>query len=135
MLEYLDAWQPASGLEGENNLESLLSESFFGRYRANLLVGQETSNDGLAQFGSAVIYDNDPSLQSLFGGVETAPDNSVVPEFLRLRAGNLLRADGGAILLQLRDILADEQNGAQILENYIAFYGMVPYKLKITDCP
>jgi len=121
VLEYLDAWQPASGLEGENNLESLLSESFFGRYRANLLVGQETSNDGLAQFGSAVIYDNDPSLQSLFGGVETAPDNSVVPEFLRLRAGNLLRADGGAILLQLRDILADEQNGAQILEKLHRF--------------
>lgn len=120
IFECLDVWQPASTLDGDNNLESLLSESFFGRYRANLLVGRDKC-DAHAPQAAAVIYDNDPSLQSLFGGIESAGEQSTTPEFLRLRAGNLLRADGGAILIQLRDILADEQNGAQLLEKLHRF--------------
>lgn len=126
VMECLDAWQLASGIEGDNNLESLLSESFFGRYRVNVLCGNaqtasKTKPKSSKAKGAAVIYDNDPSLQSLFGGIESAPEHSAMPEFLRLRAGNLLRADGGAILIQLRDILADEQNGAQILEKLHRF--------------
>jgi predicted ATP-dependent protease len=68
-----------------------------------------------------VIYDNDPGLQSLFGGVESSGDSNSTPDFLRLRAGNLLKADGGALLLHLRDILADDQNGAQLLEKLHRF--------------
>lgn len=115
ILDYLEAWQPA-GAESESNLEALLSESFLGRYRVNLLVDQ-TVNASHAP----VVYDNDPSLQSLFGGVESAGDSSSTPDFLRLRAGNLLRADGGALLLHLRDILADEQNGTALLEKLHRF--------------
>lgn len=115
ILDYLEAWQPASA-ESESNLDALLSESFLGRYRVNLLVDQ-TVNASHAP----VVYDNDPSLQSLFGGVESAGDSSSTPDFLRLRAGNLLRADGGTLLLHLRDILADEQNGAALLEKLHRF--------------
>jgi len=110
--DYLEAWQP-TGADGESNLDALLSESFFGRYRANVLVEHAA--------GAPVIYDNDPSLQSLFGGVESAADSSTTPDFIRLRAGNLLRADGGTLLIHLRDILADEQNGQQILEKLHRF--------------
>ena len=110
--DYLEAWQPTSA-DGESNLDALLSEAFFGRYRANVLVEQTPT--------APVIYDNDPSLQSLFGGVESASDSSTTPDFMRLRAGNFLRADGGALLLHLRDILADEQNGQQLLEKLHRF--------------
>ena len=115
VLDYLEAWQPSAGGDGDNNLEALLSESFFGRYRVNLLVEHTVDQP------APVIYDNDPSLQSLFGGIESAGESSTTPDFMRLRAGNLLRADGGALLLHLRDILADEQNGPQLLEKLHRF--------------
>jgi predicted ATP-dependent protease len=115
ILEYLEAWQPAASADADNNLEALMSESFFGRYRVNVLVGHAENQH------APVIYDNDPSLQSLFGGIESAGESSAIPDFMRLRAGNLLRADGGALLLHLRDILADEANGAQLLEKLHRF--------------
>ena len=115
VLDYLEAWQPNAGGDGDNNLEALLSESCFGRYRANVLVEHHASES------APVLYDNDPSLQSLFGGVESAGDSSSTPDFMRLRAGNLLRADGGTLLLHLRDILADESSGAQLLEKLHRF--------------
>ncbi len=115
ILEHLEAWQPAASADADNNLEALMSESFFGRYRVNVLVGHAENQH------APVIYDNDPSLQSLFGGIESAGESSAIPDFMRLRAGNLLRADGGALLLHLRDILADEANGAQLLEKLHRF--------------
>lgn len=115
VLEYLEAWQPSSSGDSDSSLEALLSESFFGRYRVNVLVEHQATQN------APVIYDNDPSLQSLFGGVEGAGDSSTTPDFMRLRAGNLLRADGGTLLLHLRDILADEQSGQQLLEKLHRF--------------
>jgi len=111
----LEAWQPSTSADSDNNLDALMSEGFFGRYRVNVLVEHATNQH------APVIYDNDPSLQSLFGGIESAGDSSTTPDFMRLRAGNLLRADGGMLLLHLRDILADEQNGAQLLEKLHRF--------------
>ena len=115
IVDFLDAWQPNTSGDGDNNLEVLLNESFLGRYRANVLV------EHVANQGAPVVYDNDPSLHSLFGGVESAGESSTTPDFMRLRAGNLLRADGGTLLLHLRDILADEQSGSQILEKLHRF--------------
>ena len=129
ILEYVEAWQPNA--EADNNLEALLSEGFLGRYRVNLLVEQKAKNtESLKNIqtttlpvtqGAPVIYDNDPSLQSLFGGIENNGETGSTPDFMRLRAGNLLKADGGTLLLHLRDILADDQNGAQLLEKLHRF--------------
>ena len=115
ILETLEIWQPNVSGDGDNNLEALLSESFFGRYRVNLLVEHHAGQS------APVVYDNDPSLHSLFGGIEGAGESSSTPDFMRLRAGNLLRADGGSLLLHLRDILADDQNGPQLLEKLYRF--------------
>ncbi len=114
ILDTLEAWQPNPNAEGETNIEALMNESFFGRYRTNLLVEHHGQH-------APVLYDNDPSLQSLFGGIESAGEASNIPDFMRLRAGNLLRADAGTLLLHLRDVLADEQNGAHILEKLHRF--------------
>ena len=123
VLEYLEAWQPSVAGENDSNLDALLSESFFGRYRVNVLVEHTQGLIAECQITQAapVIYDNDPSLQSLFGGIESAGDSSSTSDFMRLRAGNLLRADGGTLLLNLRDILADEANGSQLLEKLHRF--------------
>lgn len=123
VLDYLEAWQPNASGDSENNLDALLSESFFGRYRVNVLVehGAGLIEDSQVTLGAPVVYDNDPSLQSLFGGIESAGESSSTPDFMRLRAGNLLRADGGTLLLNLRDILADEASGSQLLEKLHRF--------------
>lgn len=114
-LDYLNAWQPSLTPEGDQHIEAMLNEAFMGRYRVNLLVSNAQ------QKNSPVVVDEDPSLQSLFGGIESAGDSSTSPEFLRLKAGHLLRADGGVLLVHLRDLLADEQNGLLILEKLHRF--------------
>lgn len=91
-----------------NNEADDMQEAFLGRFRANLLL----SNDGLA--GSPVIYDDDPSHASLFGGVEASAEHHLA-DFMRLKAGNLLRANGGVLILHLEDILGDQQGGASPL--------------------
>ncbi len=118
-LAYLKAWQPAPNPDAESNLEGLISEPFFARFRVNVLVDNRATQ--LQSLNQPIVYDNDPSLQSLFGGVESASDNTVSPDFTRLRAGNLHKADGGMLLLHLRDLLNDEQNGIQIIEKLHRF--------------
>lgn len=109
VIENLEAFQ-LTAAESDGALENVLS-----RYRANLLV----DNRGLQ--GAPVICDDDPSMQSLFGLMEGASDNSNSADFMRLRTGNVLRASGGMLMLHLRDILADQQNGSQILEKLHRF--------------
>ncbi|MES2636639.1 MAG: AAA family ATPase [Pseudomonadota bacterium] len=118
-LGYLKAWQPTNNPDVETNLEGLISEPFFARFRVNVLVDNRATQTQL--LNQPIIYDNDPSIQSLFGGVESASDSTVSPDFTRLRAGNLHKADGGMLLLHLRDLLNDEQNGTQIIEKLHRF--------------
>ena len=117
-LTYLKAWQPPANSELENPLDGLINEVFFARFRVNLLVDNRTVQT--QKLHQAVIYDNDPSQQSLFGWLESSTD-AVLPDFLRLRAGNLHKADGGMLLIHLRDLLNDEQNGSQVLEKLYRF--------------
>jgi predicted ATP-dependent protease len=117
-LAYLTAWQQTS-TDAENNLDGLISETFFTRFRVNLLVDNCSANNNQIK-SQPVVYDNDPSLVSLFGGLDSTGD-STAPEFLRLRAGNLHKADGGMLLLHLRDLLSDESNGTAIIEKLHRF--------------
>ena len=123
VMAYLKAWQapPASEADNatDNALEGLISEPFFARFRVNVLVDNRQAQ--AQNLNQTIIYDNDPSLQSLFGAVESASDTSQMPDFLRLRAGNLHKADGGMLLLHLRDLLGDEANGAQMIEKLHRF--------------
>ena len=117
-LAYLKAWQPPAANEAESPLDGLINEVFFARFRVNLLVDNRSNQ--VQKLRQPVIYDNDPSQQSLFGWVEASADTGL-PEFLRLRAGNLHKADGGMMLIHLRDLLNDEPNGSQILEKLYRF--------------
>jgi predicted ATP-dependent protease len=102
-----------------NDNEGLL-EGFLGRFRVNVMVDNtDYLND--AHLGSPVIFDEDPTFSSLFGGLEGADSSSNTADFMRLRAGNLLKAHGGALMFYLRDINADQQSGVQILEKLHRF--------------
>ena len=117
ILTCLKAWQMPVNNDVESALEGLVSDGFLAKFRINLLVDNRSVHS--AGLNQAVVYDNDPTYQSLFGSLESASDQ--MPDFLRLRAGNLHKADGGMLQIQLRDLLNDEHNGSQIIEKLYRF--------------
>ena len=73
------------------------------RYRVNLVV-----DNGNMQ-GAPVIFEDNPLFRSLFGSIEYQSENDVlVTDFSRIRAGSLLKAHGGFLMLHLRDLLVDD---------------------------
>lgn len=87
-----------------DDAEGMGIELLLSRYRANVLV------DNADAKGAPAICDTDPVFRSLFGGIEYQAENGVlVTDFMRIRAGNLVRAHGGYLMLHLRDVIADAQ--------------------------
>lgn len=76
-------------------------------YAVNVIVSQRDDQS------CPVIAENAPSLQNLLGGIEPEilPEGGGVrADHTRIRAGSLLRANGGFLLLEARDLL--EESGA-----------------------
>ncbi|WP_310601474.1 AAA family ATPase [Desulfobulbus sp.] len=99
LLDHLELFNPA---EDEDDLAGEALAQVLSRYRINLIV----DNDGLC--GAPVIVEDNPLYRSLFGSIEYQTENDVlVTDFSRIRAGSLLRAHGGFLMLHLRDVAAD----------------------------
>ncbi len=95
-IELFEVFEP----DEEGRQEAL--DSVLLRYRVNLVV----DNDGMS--GAPVIEENNPLFRLLFGSIEYQSENDVlVTDFSRIRAGSLLKAHGGFLMLHLRDLLAD----------------------------
>ncbi len=89
-----------SEIDEETRQEDL--NRVLSHYRINLLV----DNAGL--HGAPVIIEDNPLFRSLFGSIEYQAENDMlVTDFTRIRAGSLLRAHGGFLMLHLRDLLVD----------------------------
>lgn len=72
------------------------------RYQINLVV----DNHDLQ--GRPVVIEESPSLRSLFGSIEyQSVEGVLVTDFMRIRAGSLLKAQGGFLMLHLDDLLVD----------------------------
>jgi len=100
--DMLDAAElfPMPGEEGDG--EKLVE--LLARYRVNLVV------DNRDVRGAPVLRDDDPMFRSLFGGIDyQAEAGALLTDFTRIRAGNLLKAHGGFLMLHLRDLIRDEQ--------------------------
>lgn len=99
VLEHVELFE--GGAEDEPlRMEAL--QDLLGELRVNVAV----DNHGLQ--GAPVIQEDNPSHRQLFGGVEYESDGDMlVTDFTHIRAGSLLRAHGGYLLLHLRDVLAD----------------------------
>lgn len=90
----------SGGEDDEGRQEAL--NSVLARYRVNLVV------DNGGQAGAPVIVEDNPLFRALFGSIEYQSENEVlVTDFSRIRAGSLLQAHGGFLMLHLRDVLAD----------------------------
>src|SRR5574340_929081 len=99
--EVLDKLELFHGGEGEESRQEAL-DALPARYRVNLVV----DNGGL--IGAPVIVEDNPLFRALFGSIEYQSENDVlVTDFSRIRAGSLLQAHGGFLMLHLRDVLAD----------------------------
>ncbi|WP_310448047.1 ATP-binding protein [Thiobacillus sp.] len=109
----LNAWLDAIGQDVFDNLELFQRQGevegqqealqiVLARYRVNLVV----DNSGLA--GAPVIVEDNPLFRALFGSIEYQSENDVLmTDFSRIRAGSLLQAHGGFLMLHLHDVLAD----------------------------
>jgi predicted ATP-dependent protease len=79
-------------------------EALLARYRANVQVDHADAK------GAPALCDHDPVFRSLFGGIEYQAETGVlVTDFMRIRAGNLIKAHGGFLMLHLRDVIRDTQ--------------------------
>jgi predicted ATP-dependent protease len=99
VLENLALFLPTT--DEEMRLEAL--DSVLSRCRVNLVV------DNHDLVGAPVILEDNPAFHTLFGSIEYETDEDVlVTDFSRIRAGSLLKAHGGFLMLHLRDLLSDE---------------------------
>lgn len=75
------------------------------RYHVNILVDHsETAKP-------PIVFESNPDFPSLFGTQEPVPDGSHEHRsgFMMLRAGSLLRANGGYLVLRAEDLIEDEE--------------------------
>lgn len=100
--DVLDNLEVFSVSDADEELRQLELTEILSRYRVNVLV----DNEGAV--GAPVIVENNPTFRSLFGSVEhQAEEDVLVTDFSRIRAGALLKAHGGFLMLHVRDLLTD----------------------------
>jgi predicted ATP-dependent protease len=101
LLEHLHLFESGEPEDEPERKEAL--GQVLARYRVNLVV------DNAGARGAPVIVENNPLFRPLFGSIEYQSENDVlVTDFSRIRAGSLLKAHGGFLMLHMRDLLADE---------------------------
>lgn len=101
VLEHIELFIPQDS--DDEVRQEALAQLLLG-YRVNLVV------DNAGREGAPVIVDDNPVLHHLFGRIEyQAEEDVMMTDFSRVRAGSLLRAHGGFLLLHLRDLVSDEQ--------------------------
>ncbi|MGH2452389.1 MAG: Lon protease family protein [bacterium] len=73
----------------------------YQRYRVNLLV-----DNGQSKGGAPVVFETNPTYYNLIGKVEYRGEfGALVTDFTMIKAGALHRANGGYLVLQLKDVL------------------------------
>lgn len=101
VLDNVELFQPGDG--DEDGLRAQALAEVLARFHVNVVV------DHHGHTGAPVIVEDNPLFRTLFGSIEYQNENDVlVTDYSRIRAGSLLRAHGGFLMLHLRDLLADE---------------------------
>ncbi|MGD8396852.1 MAG: ATP-binding protein [Candidatus Eiseniibacteriota bacterium] len=78
-------------------------QGFLELYRVNVVLGHEPDA------GCPIIIENTPTLGNLLGTIERelVPGGGVRSNHMMIKAGSLLRADGGFLLLEARDVIVE----------------------------
>jgi predicted ATP-dependent protease len=100
VLEHIELFEPRDDDEEETRLEAL--NTLLLRYRVNVAVDNHDTH------GAPVLVEDNPVFRTLFGSVEyQTEDDVLMTDFSRIRAGSLLKAHGGFLMLHVRDLLTD----------------------------
>ena len=92
-------------MEGlERFLKKDSKQDEFREYNVNVLV------DNSEIKGIPIIFETSPSYKNLFGTIEryTAQPGMIVSDFLNIKTGSLLRANGGYLVINAFDALYSE---------------------------
>jgi lon-related putative ATP-dependent protease len=99
--DFLPAAQPREGTASPAAVEEAITEARFRPYQVNVIV------DNSGQHGAPVIYEDNPTHQTLVGRVEhIARFGTLVTDFNLLTPGALHRANGGYLILDAQRLLA-----------------------------
>jgi predicted ATP-dependent protease len=102
VLENLELFTPA-----DNDDDELARHDALAQLLASYTVNVVVDNDGCT--GAPAIVEENPVFRTLFGSIEyQAEEDVLMTDFTRIRAGSLLKAHGGFLMLHLRDLLTDE---------------------------
>ncbi|AQS58762.1 Lon protease family protein [Desulforamulus ferrireducens] len=115
----------------EDTNKDALYEELYKKYRVNLLVNNQFT------VGAPVVVETNPHYYNLFGKIEYRSQmGSVNTDFTMIKAGALHRANGGYLILQAKDLLADPncwetlkkslKNRQVLIENIGEQYRSVP---------
>jgi len=101
VLEHIELFEPGDDEDEEQvRLEAL--NTLLLRYRVNVAVDNHSTK------GAPVLVEDNPVFRTLFGSVEyQTEDDVLMTDFSRIRAGSLLKAHGGFLMLHVRDLLTD----------------------------
>jgi lon-related putative ATP-dependent protease len=78
-----------------------LSDDILNRYGVNVLIDHQYTKE------RPFIVENNPSFTTLFGGVNTDKDSSLLP-YQRIKAGSILEASGGILILFAEEMLHED---------------------------
>ncbi|NLP08813.1 AAA family ATPase [bacterium] len=103
LLDNLDLFKPKGESEEEGAKKGASGQDPFLAYRVNVIV------DNSDKKGAPVIFENSPTLAKLFGTIERVPDvnGHWRTDFTKIRAGSLLLANGGYLVLHAMDVLQE----------------------------
>ena len=98
--DFLPPAQPHEGMPSPATFEEAIAGARFRRYQVNVVV------DNGAQHGAPVVYEDNPTHQTLVGRVEhIARFGTLVTDFDLLTPGALHRANGGYLVLDAQRLL------------------------------
>ncbi len=103
IIDDLDSFiESDSDVQGTEHSQTTSGKANFDRYRVNVLVAQG------ARSGAPVIFEPHPIYKNLFGQIErrSNPENQAI-DFTMVRAGSLLRANGGYLIVELESLLVN----------------------------
>src|SRR6201987_3358172 len=107
--DFLTPAQPPQGIPTPTPVEQAVSETRFRRYQVNVIV------DNSGQHGAPVIYEDNPTHQTLVGRVEyMARLGTLVTDFNLLTPGALHRANGGYLMLDAQRLLSGNFSWASL---------------------
>ncbi|MCP4471723.1 MAG: AAA family ATPase [Gammaproteobacteria bacterium] len=97
-IKNVDAFLPAEGTREADNIASRVAE--FHAYSINVIVDNSDSE------GPAIVFEDNPSYQSLIGRVEYVSQmGTLITDFTLIKPGALHRANGGFLVLDAHKLL------------------------------